>query len=120
MALHHVHSRNSAEGYCVFVNNYIEPWTLSLSGAEYMLTLYSLVVAALALLVGFIRAIVTRNEVGARYRTTVVTAIATTGTLALSYAFLILNFVLCYQPHDGRFTPTALSALTFAPRFMEW
>jgi bacteriorhodopsin len=78
------------------------------------------VVAALALLSGFIRTIVTRNEVGARYRPAVVARLAVTAIATLSYVLILISFSTGYHRVGSEFVPNAGALLTFATRYMDW
>jgi bacteriorhodopsin len=78
------------------------------------------VVAALALLSGLIRTIVTRNEVGARYRPAVVARLAVTAIATVSYLLILISFSTGYHRVGAEFVPNAGALLTFATRYMDW
>jgi bacteriorhodopsin len=98
----------------------LAPWNEPLTQAQYLIVFYFLVVAALALVAGFIRTWVTQNEVGSRFRSATVARISLTGVAALSYLFLIVSFVAGYRPQGGVHVPTEFAVLTLAGRYMEW
>ena len=95
-------------------------WDATLTEPQYLLTLYFLVIAALALFVGFLRTILTKNEVGARYRGTVVARLAITGVATVSYVALVIGFFAGYTRTDAGYVPTAQAVLAFIPRYMDW
>jgi len=96
------------------------PWTAPLTTSEHTLIFYFLTFAGLALLFGFVRAWVTRGEVGARYRTAVVARLGIMSTAALTYFLLIYEFGVGYTLRGGLFRPNANAILTFEPRYVEW
>jgi bacteriorhodopsin len=99
-------------------------WTTTLSQPEHTLVLYFLVVAALALFAGTIRSLLTRNEVGSRYRPAVVARIAVVSVATVSYGILIVEFIRGYTPTGSgtstSFVPNTEAIMSFAPRYMDW
>ncbi|NQX13905.1 bacteriorhodopsin [Microbacteriaceae bacterium VKM Ac-2855] len=96
------------------------PWEATLTPAEHLVIVYFLAVAALALTAGFIRAVVTRDEVGSRYRTAVVARICVLGIAALSYGALLWAAATGYDVGPDGYVPNAESVMTMAPRYMDW
>ena len=85
------------------------PWTAPLTVSEHTLIFYFLTFAALALFFGFVRAWVTRGEVGSRYRTAVVARLGIMITAALTYAVLVYEFGIGYTLRGGLYQPNAPS-----------
>jgi bacteriorhodopsin len=104
----------------VLISAVSQPWNATLTQAEYLLTLYFLVITALAFLAAFIRAWVTRTEIGSRYRNVTVARLGIVGVTLVSYVLLLVNFVGGYDLVDGVHQPNAGALLAFAPRYMEW
>ncbi|CAN5330050.1 hypothetical protein BH09ACT1_BH09ACT1_20250 [soil metagenome] len=96
------------------------PWAVDLSRPEYLLTFYFLVLATLALIAGLLRSVITRNEVGSRYRSAIVARMSIVGVASVSYVFLIVNFALTYRLRGDTYVAGPNSVLTLAPRYMEW
>ena len=96
------------------------PWTATLSPAQHMLIYYFLVAAALALLAGLLRSIITRNEVGARFRTAVVARMGIKAVALASYLILIYKFEIGYDLTAAGYVPNSEAINTIAPRYMEW
>ena len=96
------------------------PWTATLSSAEHTITLYFLVVAALAFIAGFVRAWNTRTEVGSRYRTAVVARLGIMSIALLCYVFLVFEFMSGYRNSPAGWVPTADAIIAFSSRYMEW
>lgn len=96
------------------------PWTVPLTTSEHTLTYYFLLFAGLALFVGFVRAWVTRSEVGPRYRTAVVARLGIMSVASLSYLILIFEFAAGYTLRSGMYRPNAAAILAFEPRYVEW
>jgi bacteriorhodopsin len=104
----------------MITSGYIAPWSYDLSPAQYLLTLYFLVVAALAFFAGFIRSFVTRNEVGSRFRSVVVARLGITALTTVTYAILVLAFLGSYRLQGNMYLANSNAVMTMAPRFMEW
>jgi bacteriorhodopsin len=104
----------------VFSATDVVPWAVDLSRSEYLLTFYFLVIATLALIAGLLRSVITRNEVGSRYRSAIVARMSIVGVASVSYVFLIVNFALGYHLRSGTYVAGPNSVLTMAPRYMEW
>lgn len=98
----------------------VAPLAGDLSRPEYLLTLYFLVVAGLALLAGLLRSIITRNEVGSRYRSAIVARMSIVSVASVAYLFLIVQFLLVYHLHGDTYVAGHNAVLTLAPRYMEW
>ena len=96
------------------------PWAATLTQSEHSLIFYFLLLAGLALFVGFIRAWITRTEVGARYRTAVVARLGIMSVASLSYVVLLFEFGRGYALKGGVFVPNTNALLSFAPRYVEW
>lgn len=96
------------------------PWNATLGRPEYLLTLYFLVIAALALFAGFLRTWATRNEVGPRYRSAVVARLGVTIVASLSYLLIVIEFFRGYDSTGAGYRPNDEAILAFAPRFMDW
>jgi bacteriorhodopsin len=96
------------------------PWTTQLTQPEFLLTIYFLVIAGLALFAGFLRTWTTRNEIGSRYRSAVVSRLSVAGVATVSYVIIIVNFALAYRPANGGYSPGAGAILVFATRYMDW
>jgi bacteriorhodopsin len=96
------------------------PWAASLSQPEYLLTLYFVVVATLALLAGFLRALLTQREVGAHFRPAIVARIGVTGVATASYAIVLTSILNGYDRVGGMYVPNDTAILAFAARYMDW
>jgi len=96
------------------------PWNATLTQPEYLLSLYFLVIAALALFAGFLRTWTTRNEVGSRYRGAVVARLSITIVASLSYVLIVIEFLRGYDATGTGYRPNAEAILAFAPRYMDW
>ncbi|MEA9986406.1 bacteriorhodopsin [Subtercola sp. RTI3] len=98
----------------------VAPWSATLTSSEYLLTLYFLAVAALALFAGFVRAWLTRGEVGSRYRPAVVARICITAIATVSYIALVVSFVTGYDKTPAGYVPNDGAIFGFAARYMDW
>ncbi|RFA17931.1 bacteriorhodopsin [Subtercola boreus] len=96
------------------------PWSASLSQPEYLLTLYFIVVAALALLTGFFRTLVTQREVGAHFRPATVARLAVTAVATVSYAVILVGFLNGYDRVGALYVPNDGAIISFALRYMDW
>ena len=96
------------------------PWQETLTPAEYQLVFYFLTVAALALFAGFIRSVVTRSEVGSRFRPAVIARLSITAVATLSYLFLIVTFATAYTPTAAGYQPSTGAESLWSLRYMEW
>lgn len=96
------------------------PWTATLTQPEYLLSLYFLVIAGLALFAGFLRTWITRNEVGSRFRSAVVARLSVLIVASLSYVFIIIEFLRGYDSTAAGYRPNTEAVLAFAPRYMDW
>lgn len=96
------------------------PWNATLTQPEYLLSLYFLVIAGLALFAGFLRTWTTRNEVGSRYRGAVVARLSVTIVASLSYVLIVIEFLRGYDVTGTGYRPNAEAILAFAPRYMDW
>ena len=96
------------------------PWTATLTSSQYLLTLYFVVVAGLALLAGLVRTWITRGEVGSRYRSASVARLTVAAVAIASYLGIIVAFRTGYHATGTRFEAAAGSMLVFALRYMDW
>ena len=76
--------------------------------------------AFLVLGAGFIRAIVTRGEVGVRYRAATVARLAVLGAASLSYFFLLIAFLAGYDSTPEGWVPNEFAINTIALRYTDW
>ncbi len=77
-------------------------------------------VAFLALSAGFVRAIITRGEVGVRYRSASVARVAVLGAATVSYLLLLISFVFGYDATATGWVPNEFAVNTFALRYTDW
>ncbi len=98
----------------------VAPWEAPLTQAEHTIILYVLVVAAFALLAGTIRSVVTRNEVGSRYRPAMVARLSVASVATLSYVVLAVEFARGYTKVGDLYRPNDEALLSFLPRYMDW
>ena len=98
----------------------IAPWDATLTQAQYLLSLYFIVIAALALVAAFLRTWITRNEVGPRYRFAVVARLGVISVASLTYLFMIGLFLGAYDHSDTGYESNDEAVLAFAFRYMEW
>ncbi|WP_309620932.1 bacteriorhodopsin [Salinibacterium sp.] len=96
------------------------PWEAPLTESGHQLILYFLGLAFLVLGAGFVRAIATRGEVGARYRSATVARLAVLGTASLSYLFLLIAFVVGYDSTSAGWSPNEFAVNTFSLRYVDW
>ncbi|MBC7518647.1 MAG: bacteriorhodopsin [Microbacteriaceae bacterium] len=96
------------------------PWTASLSPAAYHLTMYFLVVAGLAMVVGLFRALATQSEVSARYRTATIARLGIMAATTVSYLLIVLQFVFGYNLRHGLYVPNDAAIGVMTARYMEW
>lgn len=96
------------------------PWEATLTDSGHQLILYFLGVAFLVLGAGFVRAVVTRGEVGVRYRSATVARLALLGAASASYLFIIIVFILGYDSTASGWVPNDLAVNTFALRYTDW
>jgi len=96
------------------------PWTATLTASQYLLTLYFVAVAGLALLAGLVRTWITQGEVGSRYRSATVARLTVAAVAIASYLGIILAFRTGYRATGTGFEAGAGSMLVFALRYMDW
>ena len=96
------------------------PWTATLSLQQYLLTLYFIAVAGLALLAGLVRTWVTQREVGSRYRSATVARLTVAAVAITAYLGIIVAFRTSYRATGTGFEAGAGSMLVFALRYMDW
>ncbi len=96
------------------------PWQAELTQPEYMLASYFLAIAALAMFAGFMRAWITRGEVGSRYRMATVARLCLSGVAFLSYLVINLQFQLGWLPTGDTYTPNSHAIFAFALRYADW
>jgi bacteriorhodopsin len=92
----------------------------SLSSSQYLLTLYFVVVAGLALLAGFVRTWSTRGEVGSRYRMATAARLSVAAVASLSYLAILIALRAAYHPAAAGFDPDSSAVLVSALRYMDW
>ncbi|WP_370541463.1 bacteriorhodopsin [Agreia sp. COWG] len=66
------------------------------------------------------RAWTTRNEVGTRFRTAIVSRLSVMAVATLSYVVLVFGFLSGYEPDGSGFAPTADAINAFLPRYIDW
>ncbi|WP_345376098.1 bacteriorhodopsin [Frondihabitans cladoniiphilus] len=96
------------------------PWTAPLSDAQYQVTGYVLGVATLAFLAGTIRSVMTKGEVGSRYRPVVSARVSILVVAFLSYLGLAIAFVLSYHRVGDHWLPGSSSTALTTLRYLEW
>lgn len=92
----------------------------TLSASQYLLTLYFVVAAGLALLAGFVRTCATRGEVSSRYRTATVARLCVAAVACVSYVAILIALRTAYQPTAAGFDPDSSAVLVSALRYMDW
>ena len=100
------------------IGEFADPWTATLSEAQYQLVSFFLSAAGLALFSAFIRAWLTRNEVGVRYRSTAISRLGAVGIVFLNYCGMVAQSRLGYDLVDGVYVPNGAAIDTFALRFL--
>jgi bacteriorhodopsin len=98
----------------------IAPWNTPLTAAGRSLVLYSLVVAALALMAMLLRMWSARREVSSRYRPTIYAGVGVLAVAFLSYVLLTVAFLVGYDRHASAFVPNDAAIWSWAPRYMDW
>ena len=96
------------------------PWTASLTPAAYHLTLYFLVVAGFAMMVGLFRAFATKDEVSSRFRTATIARIGIMAATSLAYLMIVVHFGTGYDLRGGLYVPNSDAILVMSVRYMEW
>ncbi|MFS4506170.1 bacteriorhodopsin [Clavibacter sp. Sh2141] len=97
------------------------PWKAVLTDGEHSLIFYALVVAGLALFANAIKTLVSRSEIGPRYRPAMYASLCITAVAFLSYVVLVLKFDLGYDPTaSGTWEPNSDAILSWIPRYMDW
>src|ERR1700712_5526180 len=104
----------------MFLHTVSQPWNATLTPSEYSLTLYFLAFTALAFFGAFLRAVITRSEIGARYRDVTVARTGIVGVTLVAYVFLVASFLGGYTLKDGVYLPNPDVFLAFTPRYIEW
>jgi len=102
------------------VQSIVAPWAESLTDGEHALITYGIVVAGLALGAALLRGWAVRNEVGPRYRPSVLTGVCVTGVAFVSYVAIAILFLLGYTHSGGMWRPDDGAALAWSARFMDW
>jgi len=82
--------------------------------------LYFLLIAGFALLAGFVRAYVTRGEVGPRYRKATVARLGVMGIAGLAYVLMIAMFLGGYDATAAGWVPNELAKNLTTVRYVEW
>jgi len=102
------------------IAEYSDPWIATLSESQYLLVSFFLSAAGLALFSAFIRAWLTRNEVGPRYRTTAISRLGAVGIAFLNYAGMVAQSRLGYDLVDGEYVPNGAAIDAFALHYLGW
>jgi len=97
-----------------------DPWLATYSDPQFLLVSFFLSAAGLALFSAFIRAWLTRNELGARYRSVSISRIGATGIAFLSYAGMVAQTRLGYDLSGTLHVPNEGATDSFALRFLSW
>jgi len=98
----------------------VAPWSAPLSAAERSLVLYSMVVAALALVAMLMRMWSARREVSSRFRPAVYAGAGVLVVALLSYVMLTVAFLVGYDRHGAQFVANDAAIWSWAPRYMDW
>ena len=102
----------------------IAPWTETLSQQQYLITVYFLGIAALAMLAGFLRTWITLGEVGPRYRTAAIARVGILGIAFISYLYMLAQMSLGYDvaASDGSavYVPNSDAINVMLGRYVEW
>lgn len=96
------------------------PWDATLTASEFHLISFFLAAAALAFLVGLVRAWVGREEAGARYRSAVSARIGVKAVAALSYIAMWIGLREGYDVSAAGYTPNFGAIEAFLPRYAGW
>jgi len=99
-------------------NEFVGLWDETLSHAQFLLISFFLSVAALGIFTGFVRAVLGRNEVGPRYRSTTTYRLSATAMMFLTYAGAVAQTRLGYDLVDGSFVPNDSAMDTFSLRYL--
>ena len=102
------------------IAEYSDPWIATLSESQYLLVSFFLSAAGLALFSAFIRAWLTRNEEGPRYRTTAISRLGAVGIAFLNYAGMVAQSRLGYDLVDGEYVPNGAAIDAFALHYLGW
>lgn len=104
----------------VVVRESVAPWKVQLTQAEHTVIIYVFVVAAFALLAGTIGSVMTRSEVGSRYRPAIVAQVGVASIATVSYLIMASELVRGYTLRGGIYQPNAEAIMSFLPRSMGW
>jgi len=96
------------------------PWDATLTASQYHLISFFVTAAALALLIGVVRAWVGREEVGARYRSAESARIGVKAVAALSYIALWIGLREGYDVSAAGYVPNFAAIDAFLPRYAGW
>ncbi|MGL4340179.1 MAG: bacteriorhodopsin [Rhodoglobus sp.] len=96
------------------------PWDATLTESEHQLILYFMGIAVLALGAGFVRGLVTRAEVGVRYRAATVARLGVLGIAAVTYLFMIVMFLMGYESTSAGWVPNEFAINSLVPRYSDW
>jgi bacteriorhodopsin len=94
--------------------------TLTYSSGLYHLVEYSLGVAGFALAAGFAYSLMTKNEIGGKYRSAVHASALIQGVAALAYVALFLSWQASFVYADGRYVPAPDSRFQAGLRYADW
>lgn len=96
------------------------PWEATLSEAQHSLILYFLGFACLALFAGLLRTVVTKDEVGARFRGATVARVSVMGIATVSYVFMVVMFFMGYDSTPAGWVPNEYAISFLATRYIDW
>jgi bacteriorhodopsin len=100
--------------------DFSDPWLATYTDSQYLLVSFFLSAAGLAVFSAFIRAWLTRNEVGPRYRSVSISRLGATGIAFMSYVGIVAQSRLGYDLLDGVYVPNGAAMDSFALRFLGW
>ncbi|SNS80697.1 Bacteriorhodopsin [Geodermatophilus pulveris] len=96
------------------------PELQTLSPALYDVGQFAVLGAGLALLAYLLYAVVSRDEVSARYRPSAHAAICLAGVATAAYALLLLDWDTGFRLVDGSYRPTEEARTTEGTRYVDW
>lgn len=98
----------------------VAPWHATLTGTQHSLIVYGLVVTGLALLAMLVRVLVSQREVGGRYRPAVAASLGVLTVASLSYAALLVAFLIGYHRTAAGWAPGQEAVGAWSFRYMDW
>jgi bacteriorhodopsin len=96
------------------------PWEATLTTPEHSLISFFLLFAAILLAVGVVRSVMTRDEIGVRYRTATIARTSLKLAATIAYVVIAVNFQTGYDHTAVGWVPNEGAIETFAPRYVEW